>query len=142
MMVDLTFFDPEIQDDRFELFIIEHPEERNNRCDVCEGIGWLLCEECEGGGRELGKDWKPTGKGCEVCNGYGALHCGQCDNTGLAIWFWWANSEAIDLIKWAYWHSALAGVNNSPPVPGQVYWQQKSPVQSVAVVAAADQTGS
>ena len=138
-MANLAYFDPEIHDDRFELFIIEHPEERHNRCDVCEGIGWLECEDCEGECMELGKDHKSTGKVCEFCNGYGALHCGQCANTGLAVWFWWFNREAIDLIKWSYWHCSLAGVNNSPPIPKQVYWQQKSPVSSMAVVAADNQ---
>lgn len=139
-MANLAYFDPEIHDDRFALFIIEHPEERDNLCDVCDGIGWLECEECEGEGMELGNDHTSTGYACEPCCGHGVLHCDQCDNTGLAIWFWWFNSKTIDLIKWAYWDASLAGANNSPPIPGQVYWlKQKSPVSSMAVVAADNQ---
>ncbi|MCA9069099.1 MAG: hypothetical protein KDA84_09265 [Planctomycetaceae bacterium] len=49
------------------------------RCRVCDGRGSILCNACDGSGKDL-----LTGKTCYFCSGRGRLKCLVCYGTGVA----------------------------------------------------------
>ncbi len=47
------------------------------RCSSCKGIGWHICNRCQGVGTAI------TGGGiCGDCDGYGYIRCSECGGTG------------------------------------------------------------
>jgi len=138
-MAGLMFFGSDIHlhatisDRRFLDFLAEYPEEQEQPCKACGGCGWVDCPECG-----PGPDWDRDDE-CNECGTRRAVHCNACANTGLAVWSWWFNAHTAERIAIAYWNRLVAGVNNNPPMPGVIYRQQKSPVSSMAVVAADSQ---
>lgn len=123
-----------ITDPDFWVFLSNNPETLATHCRGCSGTGWVSCNGCG----DLALD-----DPCVQCGLLGAIHCSFCGNTGLAVWWWWRDAYVIERIKQAYWDAMVAGVYTAPPMPGQVYWfDHQGPVRSVAVVAAADQSGS
>jgi len=64
-----------------ELYIPRNTDTSNEndytyQCDVCDGYGWLECDECNGTG------YDEYGDICYNCNGYGYIECMNCGGDG------------------------------------------------------------
>jgi len=76
----------------FEIRTLKKGSEEPPLCDICNGIGTLLCKKCEGSGREeFTSGYFASGEpkikvgNCSNCQGAGKIKCTKCKGTGKMI---------------------------------------------------------